>query len=154
MSRDTKYEIGPPLAQIGPKSDHYFPWNQTKIGPKCDKNCLKSDQGLIWLKTKVETKLLYPYWWSHTTCVYSSQDKFGDRKCTDSLLTLSRTTVLQQYCTKSMLILSKTLKIGLLSAKSDLSRTNLLQKLWLRTKVRENWTFLEDFFHLHYRSLV
>ena len=97
----------------------------------------------MWPKNKVETKLLYPYWWSHTTCVYSSQDKFGDR---ESLLSLSRTTVLQQYCTKTMLILSKTLKIGLLSAKSDLSRTNLLQKVRLRTKVRENRTFWEDCF--------
>ena len=38
-----KYLIGPPLLIFGPKSDHFFQQNQTKIGPKCGPNGKKSD---------------------------------------------------------------------------------------------------------------
>ena len=69
---------------------------------------------------------------------------FDDGMCTDSLIALSCTTVWKQYCTMDRLMLTQAFKIGLLSAKSDLSRTNLLQKVRLRTKVRENRTFWED----------
>ena len=68
---------------------------------------------------------------------------FDDGMCTDSLITLSCTTVWKQYCTMDKLMLTQAFKIGLLSAKSDLSRTNLLQKVRLRTKVRENRTLWE-----------
>ena len=132
------------------KEDHCWPksdLNQTnifiEIRPKSDLNVTKIDrnQTMAWygLKTRFETKLC-PSWWSQIICFHSSQD---DGMCTDALITLSCTTVWKQYCTMDKLMLTQAFKIGLLSAKSDLSRTNLLQKVRLRTKVRENRTLWE-----------